>query len=89
MIWKLLNVSLKFYLICILLIFYLDPRVTAVPEDEVRPTSPTPPQLTITDANGREEVLAEGVGDFDYGNQDGEEIDLNDNDSNSSDDDRE
>ncbi|TIB02524.1 hypothetical protein E3P96_02118 [Wallemia ichthyophaga] len=48
------------------------PRVTAVPENEMRPSS-TPPDIRIINEDGQEQVLAEGLTDYGYG----EEIDLN------------
>lgn len=56
------------------------PRVTAVPEEEQRPSS-TPPDIRIINEDGQEQIMAEGLADYDYG--DGEEIDLNDDDEES------
>ncbi|TIA90214.1 hypothetical protein E3P99_01717 [Wallemia hederae] len=52
------------------------PRVTAVPENESRPSS-TPPDIRIINEDGQEQIMAEGMADFEYGDGDGDEIDLN------------
>ncbi|TIB79216.1 hypothetical protein E3Q23_00376 [Wallemia mellicola] len=56
------------------------PRVTAVPEEEQRPSS-TPPDIRIINEDGQEQIMAEGLADYDYGDR--EEIDLNDDDEES------
>lgn len=64
------------------------PRVTAVPEDESRPSS-TPPDIRIINEDGQEQIMSEGLADYEYGDGDGEEIDLNDGDEDSASDSQE